>query len=80
MSPMNHESEIGRVDLPHDVRKLLFLPGVVRHVADEGEFESPTLSLGRGAARKAEHAPSTYQEQGQPPHDVLLPESVKCHS
>jgi len=37
---VNDKGQLSGVYLPHDVGKLLFLPGVIRHVADQREFKS----------------------------------------
>jgi hypothetical protein len=53
---VNDKGQLSGVYLPHDVGKLLFLPGVIRHVADQREFKSSAWrfpsALTRGAAGK----------------------------
>ena len=36
---------ISRIDVPHQMGEFLFLPAVIRHVADQSEFESAALAV-----------------------------------
>ena len=50
---MNDKGDISRINFLHYIGELLFVPCVIRHVADQREFKSAALSrLNGGAARK----------------------------
>src|SRR5262245_52238948 len=66
---VNDKGQLCRVYFLHDVGKLFFVPSVIRHVADQREFESGSLRcsflLTGDAAGKEEHEGRNNQDRLQ---------------